>query len=592
MDYNIARIQENIKLEEFDGNKYGVAQARRMTCEYALAFVLAYLWDKRIPTLKDTAHEVVVEMNKLIVKPSIGTLVGICRELADGTGLFTNSFFGEKKWGAFVKDRNTYFGHGWITQDNVDIVTKNLKETTGKLFESGFLAQDFDLVYVNRTDDINAFGVRYTDKKDRTTWLAPLSLREFKEGHTYATANGNEYWPTSPFIIADRRGNFSVYKNIEEPLTCRTSYNPIPPGTPSQRTWADFLGDVASDGVRRKTSNGTVTNVYRPNYNDHQYVKNPKAFSALTGSLRRFVKQSANVCLAVVGHGGVGKTAVVQHFCEELCRDDRHRLFDYIVFVSAKAVVYNYILGKTEEVKVVEGKRIETFNDVLECINTTMGYQELHQPSQVYEYGGHVLVVIDDYETFDIKNQEQIANFIRNLDASRHKVIVTTRQRNTQTTLPGDVKPAGELNENDTKDFLEATLINQNSPIQFNEQQNTRIYKITAGRPIFILQFVFLALRTDPLKLLETADFANRREAIDFLYGNIYGCLDPKTKIVFCAIGALVRESDGLVGVLGTLRTIVDMEDDSEEFDDRVAVLEELRVVEKKGTDMFRVYSS
>ena len=94
--------------------------------------------------------------------------------------------------------------------------------------------------------------------------------------------------------------------------------------------WKDLNFDIDNDGMRRRTANGTVINVFSANYK--QYID-----IGVKDEIRDFVlKNKSSVCGTVWGHGGVGKKPPLSStYAKELGRSSE-RSFDYIIFISAK----------------------------------------------------------------------------------------------------------------------------------------------------------------------------------------------------------------------------------------------------------------
>ena len=77
--------------------------------------MLGYLWNKNVTRLDDDTREVVFQK---IARPSIGTIVEICRMLD-----LDSDFFSSKKAKVAINDyptiRNKSFGHGFVFEDGI-----------------------------------------------------------------------------------------------------------------------------------------------------------------------------------------------------------------------------------------------------------------------------------------------------------------------------------------------------------------------------------------------------------------------------------------------------------------------------------------
>lgn len=90
-------------------------------------FLLGYLWNKNINTIDPNIKEEVI---KEILKPSIGSIIGICRKLD-----IDRVIFGNKKLGKLTTAINNYpnlrnekIGHGYVFDDNIKSCNQKLNE--------------------------------------------------------------------------------------------------------------------------------------------------------------------------------------------------------------------------------------------------------------------------------------------------------------------------------------------------------------------------------------------------------------------------------------------------------------------------------
>ena len=344
---------------------------------------------------------------------------------------------------------------------------------------------------------------------------------------------------------------------------------------------ARFHVDVTNDGSRRKSVNGTIRNIYKNNYD--QYID-----VGATALIKNFIlKNRSSVCATIWGHGGVGKTAMVQRVCEQLSLSDRHAV-DYIVFASAKDRAYSH---QTASIVTID-EPIDSYRSLLKCINTTIGCLDPESEREIVEFKGTLLIVIDDYETFPAEDREKIAKLVDLLNAQHHKVLITTRAnvvlgkefRTDELPLDRTIRFLVEV----TKSVIPRFPDHAEAELRSDEVQRT-VFRITSGRPLFILQFAHIWAQSTQLSSALSHSIGDREEAIEFLYGRIYEYLSSG-KALFRAISVLVRESD-LTNLVGKLRYILNMETDPEKFDRGMEELIKLRVVEIFENGVFRVYS-
>ena len=92
--------------------------------------------------------------------------------------------------------------------------------------------------------------------------------------------------------------------------------------------------------------NGTIINKFENNYSSFQYIET----QSIQKKIEDFINNQSCVYATLWGHGGVGKTAAVQNFCEKL-ETDSERKFDYILFVSAKDRLYDSYTGTIKPIQ-------------------------------------------------------------------------------------------------------------------------------------------------------------------------------------------------------------------------------------------------
>jgi len=351
----------------------------------------------------------------------------------------------------------------------------------------------------------------------------------------------------------------------------------------STRDWKDFVNaEITSSGKKRKSSNGTILNVFDNNYN--KYID--------LGIKKRIIdfltKTQHSVSATIWGHGGVGKTATIQYICEELSQSYQKK-FDYIIFLSAKDRTYNYHLGTVQELS----DSITTLEEIVRNINAIMFDDPAVDLKQIKDFKGQLLLIIDDYETLSPEEKEKVVEFIRNLNPNHHRMIVTTRAY----LKIGDEIQTNELDEEQTQSFFTRILENDFSSLpvenykkKISEGDNAkRLHFITSGRPLFIFQFAHTLIQHDLESALKT-DIKNTQEAIDFLYGRIYNYLSKTAKDLFVAISLLVTEKD-LSNLVNKLKYILNLESSDESFNSALQELIKLKILEIKEDGFFIVYS-
>ena len=581
MDYILSSIQKHTKLHETGSDERKKVEFYRLEVEYACFFLLAYLWNKNLDRLDEDGRESVF---RDIHRPTIGTIVGICRTLD-----IDREFFGTgKSWkllDKYPKLRNFRIGHGFIFDDAISTVVEEFRSLSKNILADhrSILSESFDLILVTGQTDDRYSGIRFSaDGNSFTGWLCQKVIYSFQLDNVYAVRGVNDYLRISPFIVITPEHDFYLFRDITDRMLGRTTYNQVLKTGSIDRIWTDFTDNVSNDGVRRRSVNGTILNVYKNNHNQYIDVGTKRP-------IRDFlIKNKASVCATVWGHGGVGKTATVQSICEDLSRSVP-RSTDYIVFASAKDRAFNYHSGAIATIE----EPIDSYHSLLRCINATIGCSDMDKEDGIVKFEGRMLLVIDDYETFPKGEKEKIEQLIRSLNINHHKVLLTTRAN----VIIGDEFPTHELSEDNTIKFLKEIMAsefpeytNRTADELGEKALRQSVFTITNGRPLFIFQLAHIWVQSGSLSDAVHYNIKDQEEAIEFLYGRIYSYLSEVGRDLFRAIGLLITESD-MSNLISKLRFIVNMKNDDARFNQGMRDLVKLRIIEIFENGFFSVYS-
>ena len=528
MDFILSQISEEKEINKFRSSLQEYMNYCRIEVEYACVFLLGYLWNKNVTKLDVGAREVVFQK---IVRPSIGTIVEICRMLD-----LDSDFFGNRRARLSINNyptiRNKNFGHGFVFEDGIQDGITELEALSTDLFAPNcMLSEEFQIILVEEISGSQARGRRFGTDNKIYAWQCAADAAEFKRDNVYAMKGVNDYTRLSPFIIVTAQRDYYLFKDVTDRMTGRTIYNQLFTTGSEIRNWPDFAADISNDGVRRKSVNGTILNVYENNFK--QYID--------TGTKRRDIEKfltsnRASVCGTVWGHGGVGKTATVQSICDDLSLRE-NRGFDYIVFASAKDRSFKYTTGQI----VAIDEPIDSYRNLISCINSTIGAQNTDEVQEIVNFKGKLLIIIDDYETFPQTEKTHIETLIRKLNVNTHKVLITTRAN----VIIGERFATDELNDLETVNFLKEVMQSEFSDIQvpgYNDLTcpdiQKRIFDVTSGHPLFIFQFAYVWIQMGSLKdaLSYNINIRNQEEAIEFLFGRIFGYLSDEGQTIFRAI--------------------------------------------------------
>ena len=583
MDYILHKINQRIGLLQATEGIESLAVHYRSRIEYLLTLMMGYLWNKNFDTLEEDEK---LSVFNDILRPTIGDVISVCRTLDKDKEIFSQKTI-SKSIEKYPELRNTMIGHGFTFEDAQEQFNKiflDLYDTfinDSKIFWGG----NNDYVNVQRIEGTNYKGILYSPDGEIRPWTCPSVLSNLQIGKLYLLRDG-QYTCMSPFVKIDLTGDsIFIYAKIIDKLLGKIQYNRLVNTGIINEVWTPFANMcIVNDGIKIKTTNGTIRNIYENNFTTYIDV-------GVNSQILKFLKKNkSSVCATLWGHGGIGKTATIQNVCDTLSYEE-YKTFDYIVFISAKDRRYNYYNGEIEDIQT----GISTYCDVIRMLNTILFEKDSKNEDDILAYEGNVLIVLDDFESFAKEEAKLLSDFILRLDINHHKVVVTTRSANVA--LGFEIK-TNELDEDQTNDFLTTFLMNEGIKLSIEDQEllkkqdtRKRVHVITGGRPLFIYQLGHIIGLTGVKKAIG-ADIKKGKSAVEFLYGRIYDYLSPKAKDLFVVISLLVTKDD-MVNVLDKAQYIINMENDEEGFNAAVEELKKLKIL--KITDeegrYFEVYS-
>lgn len=587
MNYIVAQLNRKIDFLKSAGQKTDLRVYYQSKFEFSLIFILGYLWNKNWTKLEIDEREFVINC---ILKPSIGTIVSIIRKLD-----IDNEFFGNKRMkllNQFIDDyprfRNEKIGHGFSFEDDT--------ENYLSFFESFFeiigtpdihaIFCECDIIKVVK-EELDTFrGISFkSDGATYLSWTCPKQTFEFNVGDIYLHTKDHEYLRLSPFIRLDSESEFYSFCSIEEKLTGRTKFNRLLKTAFSIVEVPEFERlSISTDNTKRKSANGTVINQYENNFKKYIDV-------GIAKRVKDFLEKNRSSVFATIwGHGGVGKTASIQRVCEILSNQEK-KIFDYIIFLSAKDRYYNYYQGKINSIS--DG--ISSLEEIISRINFIIYNYTSLEVDPIIKYSGKLLIIIDDFETFTKVEKDRIIHFIKELDINHHKVVLTTRSA---TLITGEEIQTKELNEEESIAFLQEAIKNEIPDFNLdqlhkelkNKELRKKTFEITSGRPLFILQLGILAAQKGKLSEAINTEIKSTKEALNFLYDRIYDYLSVDAKNMFLGISLLIDEDD-LTGLTSNLKFILSKEDKEEEFQNSLNELIKLKLIIIEDKDFFKVYS-
>lgn len=586
MNFILTKLNQRINLLQSLGKKQELKTHLQSKLEFYLIFILGYLWNKNIDKITDEKKE---EVLKTILKPSIGSIISLSRSLDIEAEIFGNKKLNKLRESIdkYPNLRNEQIGHGYTFEDEIDSFITSFNEILS-LFEDtkSPIFEDHDLIYISNYENNFFKGINYkSNGSDYTIWTCPDKIKEFEKGCLYIKYHDNTYYKLSPFIIVSDDIEFYTFSSIEEKLTGRTKFNQLLKTGKLVLELPELTTlNIFEDKFKIKTSNGTIINKFSKDWKKYIEV-------GLSSQIINFLtKNNSSVFATLWGHGGIGKTSAIQNVCEELSQRE-YKKFDYIIFLSAKDRYYNYYKGVIEEIT----GNFNSFNEIIEFINRILfDITGDTNDEHILGFQGKVLIIIDDFETFNKEEKNKITDFIQKLNINYHKVILTTRSA---TLITGIEIESNELNEQKTIEFLASAAQNEFPEINFDKdirlfkKYSKQIYEITSGRPLFILQFLILYMQNGSINETLLIDIKSLEQARSFLYDRIYDYLSPDAKNMFLAINLLISNEEDLTGLIANLKFILNKEDESSTFDTSLNELIKLKIVERLDADFFKVFS-
>ncbi|HEY3322655.1 MAG TPA: NB-ARC domain-containing protein [Planctomycetota bacterium] len=582
MDWITQALDRRIRFALGASDTNSHANFLRVKIEYGLVFLLGRLWNSNLARLDIHAREATI--NRLF-QPTIGAIVEMCRTLDIDKDAFAQKAL-TKAVNRYPALRNDRIGHGFTFVDGMQEFLFGLREISACMYDTRDtpLSKEHDLILVQAlTNDVYS-GINFkANGSDFISWRCPRQCGSLQVGSVYAL-NGQTYSLLSPFVFATADQQFYAFRDVQDRLTGKIRYNSLFQTTTLSREWPEFIPNVANDGTRVKSANGTVTNVFKPNY--HTYID----FGMKKQIVDFLLNNRASVSATIWGHGGVGKTATVQSICEDLAAATK-RDFDYIVFASAKDRYYDYYTGSVQS---ISERTIDSYESIVRCINGTIGAIKADDIDGIVGYEGRLLIVVDDYETFSDADKQKIAAFILRLDINHHKVLITTRAN----IVIGMEFQTNELDVDQTANFLLEVLRTQFSGFNTDSAKEELtalearevVHSVTSGRPLFIFQLAFIWAQQGTLNDALKRNIKQEQPAIEFLYGRIHDYLSENAKRLFVAISQLVTENDDS-NLIEKLQYVVSLDTNQDAFRAAFEELVKLRLVEVLEERFFRVYS-
>ena len=596
MDFILKKIENKLLLS--DPGSYDYITFLRARIEYCLFLCLGYVWKNIESISQEKRDRIFADLNNL----SIGSAVAAIHCLDISSEILTS-----KKCKQLLDNypfiRNSKMGHGYA-------MAKDIASSLTPLYNDfiqfiPLLKANCDIIIVKSYDSVTNIytGIRLPFDKngEGARWACPAEAFENKEDtfpRTYIFY-GSKYYKLSPFIIVDESSMEPyVFSSLTEKIVGKTRMCPLFTGFSGsvtiERICKELICLYEKDDYRTYSkSNGTIMNNFTPNH--LQYIEVGIRHLVMT-----FLnKNRAYVTATIWGHGGVGKTACIQRVCFDLFNDTAKR-FSYIVFVTAKDRLYNVRTGKID----VSERNVRLYSEIIQTISKTIfdcheslkdDAEKLREyENKISAFDDSLLIVIDDYETFEDSEKEKISAFLSSLNAQYHKVIITTRNNRF---VIGEAIPSNEFDTTLTKSFIEEVVkadyrehLVSIKKLLSDSAILGLIQKATSGRPIFIYQFIHLFVQRGYREEL-IGGIRTSEDAQEFLYGRIFKYLSPNAQYLFATISILVDDDlqfnfDVLEYVLGKVIT------EKNQYEASIDEVINQKVIERNNDVYGRVYSA
>ncbi|WP_449536238.1 NB-ARC domain-containing protein [Ferdinandcohnia sp. Marseille-Q9671] len=597
MDFILRQLDSNISVEDSESSRY--INLLRQRVDYVLFFSLAYVWDKNSDDIDFQDFSKIVEK---LHKMSMGKLIETIRMLDKEKDIFVNKHV-NIDLNAYPNFRNDTHGHGYVVDDKVHELALELERFyTVFINNIPIFMNTVDIILVTKQEKDILHGLRFPLETNGlpVRWSCNVQVFNCDEpyiGRTFALLETGKYLKLSPFIHLENRGEDRyIFVSLEEKLTGKIKYSQLlRTNNNFYKEWDELTNIfIVQNKYRRISANGTIMNVFENNYKEY-IITNTQIEKIINNFL---LKDKSSVCCTIWGHGGVGKTALIQHISTELFNQQRKK-FDYIIFASAKDRKYNPVTGEIEEIF----DNVRSFEEVIYTISHTlfdlsMEYDQFIDQVDDYtelivNHNSKSLVIIDDFETFSDIEKKKLNDFVQKLNINHHKVVVTTRVKNG---VIGLEITSSEFDEKTSKDFVKKIVqveypehLKEIESIVKDSYKMNLIFKATSGRPIFLYQFVHLFVQHGFSKQ-DFNKLANSENAQSFLYDRLYDYLGERAKNLFVYISQIISNEDLSFNETVLEYLVANIESRSS-IGEEIEELTNMRIIVSDSAKIYRVYS-
>ena len=629
MDSILRKFENRMEIIGPQGNGYDKLMINSLS--YCLNLCLGFLWYQT--DLKDEERKLIIASD-LQKKNTEGDKKRILDKLFEGEKdeltLKLISDKGLDKLEEFVRHRNDY-AHSFIYIDNAQENFIRDMEQVKKYIPMLSYEKDISFVVLMRFNEKtgNYAAWRYASDGSLPTFVSipPRRIdatgRELKDfPRTFMELEGR-YYMLSPFVhidpVADQTYVFCSLKSSKDGKFKLSALYPRGGNREELNRdicFSEFKTASATsyDKADIDPDTGVSVSRFKPNYIEDAYVENITGIEERIKSQVSGNESRSSVVCTIWGHGGVGKTACVQHLIKEISKD-KESTYEVIAFTSAKNREFDVELGNTSTLS----GAICGCDDVVREIMRVWQQREIsdNELNEAYEeikdFGldgssGRLLVVIDDFETIPDIEKGKIFSLFGKTSAEYVKVLITTRNRNAIAT--GTRIDVSELNLDETRVFIREyirnlaqldgsinSILEKLKKLTSDDDAIHEIYEATKGR-LIALRYVCNELRTQSCEYnTEMKEFIlelkNSPEMMEFLYGKAFiqmGENGPDAERIFAAISGMVDEKTLEFDVAELVRMLEKITDDLGQ--DRIykllSLLEDWRLIYIVKMDKFK----
>ncbi|MBP3741432.1 MAG: hypothetical protein J6J00_00455 [Treponema sp.] len=431
-----------------------------------------------------------------------------------------------------IKIKNTSISHGLLSEDNADFFVEKIEPILNEVIQKteSFLSLNLFLINSTASDSYEIIPYENIDFKEND-----YNLDNVDNDGLYICIDKKLYYAW-PFITC-RDGTILIYDSFDNKTHkvnfVRGSNRPYiytDSNTLPELFGIDYnyLNSKPLD-IHVKCTNGVSHNL--PNADYDKFIGREKERNELKTAL----EHKRHFITALDGIGGVGKTAIALHCCEELLVANQQEPFEYIIWLSAKNT-------RLQNGKIIQLEQsFEHLGQLLDTILIVLGFNEYIQKNELKEKTNIVyelleqtkaLLVLDNLETIKTDNLEPIWDFINNIPEPS-KVLLTSREF--PQSVPQTIR-IENLSEKDSYSLIDQFASEINISQTYLQGIRTEVYNLSSGLPIVIKSILGQIKLDKNINIIKKEIQNNSNNISKFCFEQQLRILDKDQKIVILAI--------------------------------------------------------